>query len=536
MEFVRAKIRNIRRKNHIPEEIYRRRWKTLLVLCLSLLIVMVGNTALNVALPILARDLSASNAQLQWLVDSYSLVFAGMLFTMGALGDRFGRKGILQAGLVLFASGSLYAAIYADTANQLIAARAVMGLAGAMIMPATLSILTNIFPPDERPKAVGVWAGVSGGGVAFGPLITGFILEHFSWHAVFLINVPLIIVTLLAGVFLVPRTADPDHSPLDPVGAGLSIVGLVALVYAIIEAPHNGWLSMQTLSVGLLGVSALAGFIWWERRNKQPMLDVKLFRKPAFGVSALVLTLVFFSLMGIFFNMSQLLQLVFGFTPMEAAVRMLPVAFTMMICAPQSPKVVDRFGKRRTVAAGMFIVALGTFLMSQVTADTSFLFVILNMVVLALGMSFAMSPTTDLLMSSVPRNRAGMGSAMNDTTRELGGALGIAVLGSLLASQYSSKIVAAVAGLPDAARTMAEQSLAGALQVAHSMTGEGGAVLADAAKDAWMSGYHFSLTISAVLIFVAACIAYRFLPDRSPDLIHPEGDFTEEEIAATKAG
>lgn len=530
MELLRSKIRVVRSKNRVPEVIHRRRWKTLVVLCLSLMIVMIGNTALNVALPILARDLQASNAQLQWLVDSYSLVFAGMLFTMGALGDRFGRKGILQAGLVLFASGSLYAALAADTAGQLIFARAVMGLAGAMIMPATLSILTNVFSPQERPKAVGIWAGISGGGVAFGPLLTGFILEHFSWHAVFLLNAPIIAIALLAGVFLIPRTADPDHTNLDPVGALLSIVGLVSLVYGVIEAPHNGWLSAQTLLLIMGGLAVMGLFAWWELRNKHPMLDVRLFKKPAFGVSALVLTLVFFSLMGIFFNMSQLLQLIFAYTPMEAAVRMLPVAFTMMLCAPQSPKVVDRFGKRVTVAAGMFVVALGTFLLSRISIDTPYILFAGCMVLVALGMSFAMSPTTDLLMSSVPRSRAGMGSAMNDTTRELGGALGIAVLGSLLASQYSGKIVASVAQLPEAARTMAEQSLAGALHAAQSVGGSGGAALMDAAKQAWMSGYHFSLTISAALIFAAACIALKFLPDRSPDLIPEEGGIEASEL------
>lgn len=529
MEFVRSKIRIVRQKNRVPDIIHRRRWKTLLVLCLSLLIVMVGNTALNVALPILARDLNASNAQLQWLVDSYSLVFAGMLFTMGALGDRYGRKGMLQTGLVLFANGSLYAAMFAETANQLIMARAIMGLAGAMIMPATLSILTNVFSAQERPKAVGIWAGISGGGVAFGPLLTGFILEHFSWHAVFLINVPLIAIALLAGVFLIPRTADPDHTSLDPVGAVLSIVGLVAIVYAIIEAPHNGWLSAQTLGLGLGGLAVIGLFAWWELKSKHPMLDVRLFKKPAFGASALVLTIVFFALMGIFFNMSQLLQLVFDYTPMQAAVRMLPVAFTMMICAPQSPKVVDKIGKRRTVAMGMFIVALGTFLLSRISADTPYVLFAICMVIMALGMSFAMSPTTDLLMSSVPRHRAGMGSAMNDTTRELGGALGIAVLGSLLASQYASKITVAAAQLPEAAQGVAGQSLAGALAVAQQM-GTAGEQFAEMAKYAWMSGYSFSLTISAILIALAATIAIKKLPDQSADYIPEEGGIEESEL------
>lgn len=529
MEFVRSKIRIVRQKNRVPEIIHKRRWKTLMVLCLSLMIVMIGNTALNVALPSLARDLQADNSQLQWLVDAYSLVFAGMLFTMGAIGDRYGRKGILQAGLVLFAGGSLYAALVAETANQLIGARAVMGLAGAMIMPATLSILTNIFSAKERPKAVGIWAGVSGGGVAFGPLLTGFILEHFSWHAVFLLNAPLIALALLAGVFLIPRTADPDHTNLDPVGAILSIIGLVSIVYAIIEAPHAGWLSAQTLLLGVGGLVAVGLFTLWELKNKQPMLDVRLLKKPAFGVSALVLTIVFFALMGVFFNMSQLLQLVFGYTPMQAAVRMLPVAFTMMLCAPQSPKMVEKFGKRRTVAAGMFVVALGAFLLSRISADTPYLLFAACMVIMSFGMSFAMSPTTDLLMSSVPRNRAGMGSAMNDTTRELGGALGIAVLGSLLASQYANKIVVASAQLPEAARAVAEQSLAGALMVAQQM-GTAGTQFADMAKDAWMSGYHFSLTISAILIAIAATIAIKLLPDKSADYIPEEGGIEASEL------
>lgn len=528
MEFLRSKLRLIRRKDYIPEEIYRRRWYTLGVLCLSLMVVMVGNTALNVALPVLARDLSASNSQLQWMVDSYSLVFAGLLFTAGAFGDRFGRKGILQAGLVLFGLASVYAGTLADSAGALIAARAVMGLAGAMIMPATLSILTNVFPPKERARAVGIWAGISGAGMAFGPLLTGFVLEHFSWHAVFLINVPLIALTILFGVFLVPRTADPDHTNLDPVGAGLSVVGLVSLVYAIIEGPHNGWLSLTTLGVAGLGLLILGLFVWWELRAKHPMLDVRLFKIPAFGVSSLVLTLVFFALMGIFFNMSQLLQLVFAYSPLESAVRMLPMAFAMMISAPLSPRLVEKFGKRRPVAVGMLLVALGTFMLSRVGVDSSYLMLVGSMVVVSFGMGVAMSPTTDLLMSAVPRNRAGMGSAMNDTTRELGASLGIAILGSLLASQYSHKIAPVVAQVPEAARAAVEHSLAGALTVAQQ-AGDAGAPLALAAKQAWVGSYQFSLVVGAIIIGSAALIAFKFLPDRSKDDIPEEGFFETEQ-------
>lgn len=518
------KARILKRKA-IPTDVYERRWWILGVMCFSLLVVMIGNTALNVALPVLSRELNATNSQLQWMVDSYSLVFAGLLFTMGALGDRYGRKGVLELGLVLFGLAAGYASFFADSAGALIGARAVMGLAGAMIMPATLSILTNVFPVKERARAVGLWAGVSGAGVALGPLLTGFVLEHFSWHAVFMVNLPIIALTLLAVFVLVPKTADPEHTSLDPIGAILSIVGLVALVYAIIEAPVHGWLAGETIGIAMIGLGALLLFVWWESHNKHPMLDVRLFKLPAFGISSLSLTLVFFALMGMFFSMSMLLQLVYGYSPLESAVRTLPVAATLMIAAPLSTKWAEKFGKRRSVAAGMLIVAVGTLILASITVGSSYLTLAFGMAVLAFGMGTAMSPTTDLLMSAVPKNRAGMGSAMNDTTRELGGALGIAVLGSVLASGYGSKIAPVVAQLPDTAKGAVEQSLAGAIVVSQQIGGSAGEALATAAKEAWITGYHHSLYIGAALIAVAAIVAYVGLPDKAADVIHEEGGF-----------
>ena len=510
-------IKKLREKMTIPADVYERRWWILAVMCLSLLVVMVGNTALNVALPILSRELHATNAQIQWMVDSYSLVFAGLLFTMGSIGDRFGRKGILQIGLALFAGAAAYAGLVASSANEIIAARAVMGLAGSMVMPATLSILTNVFPPKERARAVGLWAGVSGAGIALGPLLTGYVLEHFAWGMVFVINLPIIIVALLASAWIVPKTSDPTHTKLDPAGAALSIVGLVSLVYAIIEAPSHGWLASETLTLGIGGLVAMAVFVWWELRAPHPMLDMRLFKSPAFGISSLSLTLVFFALMGMFFSMSMLMQLIFGYTPLEAAVRMLPVAATMMIGAPLSALAVERLGKRKVVAGGMLIVSIGTVLLSMIGVDSPYLLFVAGMVVMAFGMSIAMSPTTDLLMSSVPRNRAGMGSAMNDTTRELGGALGIAVLGSILASHYSASLAPALIGLPDAIRAAAEQSLAGALMVGQEMGGQAGAALIDAAQHAWIGGYQLSLHVGAALIAIAAIVAYAGLPDKADD-------------------
>ncbi len=502
--------------NGIDPAIYERRWKTLGALCLALLIIIMGNTTLNVALPVLSQKLSATNSQLQWMVDAYSLVFAGLLFTAGNIGDRYGRKGILQGGLALFGVATAFAAFIADSASALIGARVVMGIAGAMVMPATLSIITNIFPKEERAKAVATWAAISGSGAAIGPLLSGFVLQHFSWNAVFAINVPFILVALFLVGFRVPRTKNDHHAPIDVPGALLSAIGISTIVYAIIEGPSHGWLAAQTVIVGAVGLVVMALFVAWEKRAADPMLDVDLFKVRAFGISSLALTLVFFSLMGIFFSMSQLLQLVYGYSPLNAAVRLSPIAGAMMIAAPQSARLAARFGKRKVVASGMWLVAGGVAIMTFIGVTPNYGLLILGLVVMASGMGIAMSPTTDLLMSAVPREKAGMGSAMNDTTRELGGSLGVAVFGSLLASKYSHQLSSALGGIPEAARKAAEGSLGGALQVASKM-GADGRTIADAAKASWLSGFRFSLMIGAVVVATAGLVAWKFLPDTAAD-------------------
>ncbi|MBI2705513.1 MAG: MFS transporter [Actinobacteria bacterium] len=503
--------------DRIDPEVYRRRWWTLAVLCLSLLIIMVGNTSLNVALPVLSDKLGATNSQLQWMVDAYSLIFAGLLFTAGNLGDRYGRKGILQLGLVLFAASTAYAAFVAGSAGQIIGARVVMGAAAAMVMPATLSIITNVFPRDERAKAVAMWAGISGAGTAFGPLMSGFLLERFSWNAVFITNLPLIVVALVAGYFFVPRLPVRHDTPLDLVGALLSAASLSLVVYTLIEAPSSGWTSAATLLTGTVGLFLLAGFILWELRVESPMLDVRLFRIGAFGVSSLVLTLVFFALMGSFFSMSQLLQLVYGYSPLSAALRLAPISIALVIAAPRSAKLAARYGKRRVVAGGMWLVAGGIAVMSLIGTDANYLLLLAGLMIMATGMGLAMSPTTDLLMSAVPRDQAGMGSAMNDTTRELGGSLGVAVFGSLLASKYAATIAPSIGALPAEAQDVASSSLAGALGVSQRM-GESGQALAGAARDAWMSGFRFSLVVGAIIVTAAGILAFRFLPDQAADV------------------
>ena len=315
------------------EAAYARRWWVLLVLCLSLVIITLDNTILNVALPTLQRELHASNSQLQWMVDSYTLVFAGLLLSAGSLGDRFGRKGALQLGLAVFALGSLASAL-ATTPEMLIITRAFMGIGGAFIMPGTLSILTNTFPDEERGRAIGVWAGVSALGIALGPLLGGFLIEHFSWHAIFTVNIPIAVIAIVAGIFIVPKSKDPSAPRLDPIGAGLSIIGLFSLVYSLIEAPTEGWGDIKILAGFGIAAVVLTAFAWWELHTDEPMLDVNFFKNPRFTAASSSIALVFFAMFGFTFLLTQYFQFVLGYSAQAAGVRLLPLALTLMIVAP----------------------------------------------------------------------------------------------------------------------------------------------------------------------------------------------------------
>ena len=475
---------------------------------------------LNVALPTLQRPpeqggLGATNSEVQWIVDAYGLVFAGLLFLAAALGDRFGRKGALQAGLVVFAAGSAFGA-FADDPTMLIVARAVMGVGAAFVMPSTLSILTNVFPRREQAKAIAIWAGISGSGAALGPLASGLLLEHFWWGSVFLVNLPIIAGALVAGYVLVPKSKDSTETPLDPVGALLSVVGLSALVYAIIEAPNHGWASVESLLWFGGAAIVLVLFGVWEWRNSHPMLDLRLFQNPRFAVSSGGITLVFFAMFGTFFLLAQYLQGVIGYTPLEAAVRMLPFSVVMMSVAPNTPKLVGRFGADRVGMAGMLLVTAGLAGTALFQTDTNYPQLALTMCVLAGGMALTMTPMTTQLMAAVPRNRAGMGSATNDTTRELGGALGVAVLGSLLAGQYTSGVESAAAQLPEQAREIVEGSIGGVIGLIEQGLIPAQPIL-DIARESFVDGLHLAAIVGACVTFVAALIVKRYLPaDRPP--------------------
>ncbi|MBA3630140.1 MAG: DHA2 family efflux MFS transporter permease subunit [Actinobacteria bacterium] len=491
--------------------IHRRRWWTLSVLCLSLVMIIVGNTVLNVALPTLVRELQATSTDLQWMVDAYALVFAGLLLTCGALGDRFGRKGALVVGLVIFGVASALSTL-ANSPAHLIFARAVMGAGAALVMPATLSILTNVFPPRERGRAIAIWAGLSGAGAAIGPVAGGWLLEHFWWGSVFLLNVPIVIVALLSGRWLVPTSRDPSEAPLDPVGATLSIIGLGVLLYGIIEAPTHGWSSGTTIGAFIAASAVLFAFALGELRTKHPMLDLRYFQDRRFSTASGAITLIFFAMFGTFFLLTQYLQTVQGHSPFEAGLLTLPMALTLMLIAPQSARVVERFGVKRVVAIGLAVVALGLIILSTIGVDSGYGVLALSLVILATGMSLSMPPATTAIMASLPLGKAGVGSAVNDTTRELGGALGVAVLGSILASQFTASLSGAVQSLPAPLAGAATGSLGGALQVAGRVGGAPGAELAAAAKVAFVDAMGVALLVGASIALLASIIVARLMP------------------------
>jgi len=493
------------------QTIHDRRWWTLVVLSTALLVISLDNTILNVALPTIERELDATSGQLQWIVDSYTLVFAGLLLTMGALGDRFSRRGALVAGLAIFGTASL-ASAFAGSATMLITTRALMGVGGALIMPTTLSILTNVFPAHERPKAIGIWAAVAGIGVGVGPAAGGFLIEQFDWTAVFLVNVPIVIAALAAIPKLVPDSKDPEQARLDPIGALLSTVGLAILTAAIIQAPDWGWTDGRILAGFGAAAVVLASFVIWELRTASPMLDVRLFRIRRFTGASGAVTLVFFALFGAIYFLTQYLQDVLDYTPLEAGVRMLPIAAGLIVGGPISAKLAGRFGTRAVVAAGLTTVAGALFLLSGAGVDSGYSLVAASLVMLGLGMGATMAPATESIMSSVPLNHAGVGSAMNDTVRMVGGTLGVAILGSLLSSSYGGEMEPAVKSLPDSAAGAASDSVGHAGVVADRIGGSAGAALNHAAEAAFTSAMSTTLTVAAATALTGALLALIVLP------------------------
>jgi EmrB/QacA subfamily drug resistance transporter len=493
-----------------------RRWLILSVLCVTLLLISLDNTILNVALPSIVRSLHATSSELQWIVDAYAVVFGGLLLTLGALGDRFGRKWVFMGGLVVFGSGSALAA-WSPSPDRLIIARAVMGVGAAALMPCTLSILTNVFVSDrDRGRAIGLWSGTAGLGVAIGPILGGFLLVHYWWGSVFLINVPIAALGLLATALVVPNSKNPSAKRSDPIGAALSIFGLGLLLWGIIEAPTQTWTAAPI--VGALAAAAilLVLFVFWERRSDHPMLPLRFFRNRRYSAAIASLGLVLFALLGMFFLMTQYFQFCLGFDPLKTGLAIGPIALVLLVVAPLSVFIVRRVGTKVVVASGLLFIALGLGFLSRTTIHGTYRDALPLFLLMGAGVGLALAPSTDSIMGSLPKEEAGVGSATSDTSMQIGGALGVGVLGTALAFRYRDLMTPLLAHrqLPTSINQLILGSLGGALAVAQHAPGTAGEALAEAARGAFISGMDLALIIAAVIVGVAGVVVLIALPSR----------------------
>jgi EmrB/QacA subfamily drug resistance transporter len=498
-------------------------WKTLVVLSLSLVIIGLDTTLLNVALPTLQDEFDASPSSLQWMVDSYLLVLAGLLLVFGTLGDRYGRKLALQTGVAIFGLASL-AAPLAGSAAALIAVRAVMGVGAAMIMPATLSIIANVFTGPERGKAIGVWAALAAVGVGLGPLAGGLLLEWFDWSSVFLLNVPFTVLALLLAIRYVPESRDPRPGSFDLAGAALSTAGFTALVYAIIEAPDKGWLSGLVVAAFAVAAVLLAAFFWWELACEEPMLDLGFFRQATFSVGTAAVSVAFFALMGGIFALTQYLQFAHGYSAIEAGAIMSPMTLGLMLGAGSSSRLVARAGLARVVAAGLGGLAILLALTALYDRETSSLVLLAWFFGIALFMGWAMAPATDAVVGAVPAAKAGVASATNTVARMVAGALGVAIIGSLISSLYADDLDGKLGALPPGAATAAQDSVGAAHAVAAHLPPDRASGLLATAGDAFSDAMGVGLIVGAGLAAVAAVLVLVLLPSpRMRAALEPAG-------------
>ncbi|WP_033348120.1 DHA2 family efflux MFS transporter permease subunit [Kitasatospora aureofaciens] len=503
----------------VPEAIHRRRWAILCTLVLALLVVVLDNSILNVAMKTIATPapvgLGATQSDLEWSINSYTLVFAGLLFTSGLLGDRFGRKLALLTGMVVFGVASLLSSM-SGSPGELIGYRGLMGVGAALAMPATLAIIMNVFEREEQPKAIGIWAGAVGLAIAIGPITGGVLIEHFWWGSVFLINVPIVIVAVIAMAILVPESKDPDPGALDPVGVLLSIVGLVALIYGIIKGGELAdFTAFAAWGPTLLGVVALAAFVLYERRIPFPALDVTWFRNKVFSASVVVVGVIFFALMGVSFFGVFYIQSVRGYSALQAGLLMLPLAVAQLLFAPRARLVVERLGVAATAAGGMVLVALGFVGYTVLTATTPIWVLIVLGLVMGTGMAHVMPPVTVAIMGSLPREKAGAGSAVNNTFRQVGGSLGVAVLGAVLSTVYRDGMTDTLTHLPEGLRDKAGESLEATLAIADRLPNGAGKALIAPANDAFIHAMHMVAALSVGISLVGALVAWLLLPRRA---------------------
>jgi EmrB/QacA subfamily drug resistance transporter len=523
------------------QTIQRRRWIILGVLVVGLLAIVIDNTVLNVALKTIAEPaggLGASQSQLEWAINSYTLVFAGLLFTFGVIGDRIGRKRMLMIGLTLFGLGSLFSA-YSHSPDQLIAARALMGLGGAAVMPQTLSIISNVFEPRERARAIGIWASAVGVGVAIGPVLGGTLLSHFWWGSVFLINVPVTVLGAVAVLALVPESRNPAPGRIDFIGVLASVVGLVLLVYGIVQGGDTGsWVGADVLIPVIAGLVVLALFGWYETRISHPSLDVRLFRDRRLSASVGLIALLFFSMGGVYFFTSFYLQNVRGYTALDAGLLAIPFAVAQFVVSPRSAALVARFGPRTVAGGGLLLNALAILGYALLGLSTPIWVLAVLYGIQGAGIGAAVPTATNSVMEVLPRERAGAGSALTNTARQVAVALGVAVLGSILAQSYRSTMSPALAALPAAARNAAGQSISATQAVAQQFGAAGHALLAPA-NSAFVDAMHVTTLSAAALAILGGLVLTRWLPGRSrpniEELVAAEVTAAERELAERRA-
>jgi EmrB/QacA subfamily drug resistance transporter len=512
------------------QTIQRRRWAILGALVVGLLAIVIDNTVLNVALKTIADPvggLGASQSQLEWAINSYTLVFAGLLFTFGVVGDRIGRKRMLMIGLVLFGLGSLISA-YSHSPDQLIAARAVMGFGGAAVMPQTLSIISNVFEPHERARAIGIWAAAVGIGVAIGPVLGGVLLAHFWWGSVFLINVPVTVLGAAAAVALVPESRNPSPGRIDYLGVLASVVGLVLLVYGIVQGGDTGsWARAGVLIPVIAGLAVLALFAWYETRISHPSLDVRLFRDRRLSASVAVIALLFFCMGGVYFFVSFYLQNVRGYSPLHAGLLAIPFAVGQFVTSPRSAGLVSRFGVRAVAGGGLLLNAAAIAGYAFLGTSSPVWVLAVLYLIQGTGMGAALPTVTAAVMEVLPRERAGAGSALTNTARQVAVALGVAVLGSVLAQSYRSTLSPALAALPAAARGTAGQSISATQAVAQRL-GPAGRFLIAPANTAFVDAMRVTTVAAAAIAILGGFAVMRWLPARPRPTI-------EEQVAAEVA-
>ena len=499
---------------------YKRRWLALGFLAFALLVISLDNTVLNLALPAISRDLGATLNGLQWIVDAYTLVFASLLLTVGSIGDRYGRKRLLMVGLSIFGIFSLGAAL-SRTTGMLIAMRAMMGIGGAAIMPSTLSIITATFrDPRERAQAIAVWAATFSLGTGIGPLVGGWLLTHFEWSSVFYINLPVVVIGVVGGWFFIQESRAEKPRRIDVPGCILSMAGLFSLVYGIIQAGIDGWTAHNVLIAFAAAAVILTIFAFWELHSDHAMLPLRFFKNMSFTGANIALTLVAFAMFGCFFFLSQYLQTVHGYSPLQSGIRLLPMAFAAFVGAMSSASIAHKIGTKITVALGIFIAACGLYYFNRIAAvNTTYLDIAIGMCITALGMGVTMSPATNSIMGSVPIDEAGVGSAMNDTNRQIGGALGVAILGTLLNSSYAVSIdkIKWPVPLPAAALAGIRGGIQGAHVVAANVQQQSPTVakfIASQADQAFTNGMAHTLLVAAIIMAVAAVVVVLIVPTR----------------------